>query len=346
MASISFKNVSKRFGDTLALDNVSFDVEDNAFFCLFGPPLCGKSTILKIILGLIDPDEGEVLIDGRSVAGVAPAQRNIAMVFQNLALFPHMSAEQNVRFPLAERRVDPLEISNRVAEVAEKLNITHILSKPPSQLSGGERQRVAIARALVRDPNAYLMDDPISALDARLREQTRVELRRIQQELGKTLVYVTHDQEEAMSVADTMAIMEDGKIRQTGTPVDLYDSPNSTYVAKMLGSPAMNILPLDFAGKGKPISFSGNTPKTAISIGIRPEDLEIKLAKPSNGASVVNVEPLGSFTTLMLDTGGKQLLATLRGQTEIQTGDHVTIKVNPERAHFFDKSGAAAQAAG
>src|SRR3990170_4850698 len=242
MAEIAFRNVGKRYGGTVALSNASFTIRDNEFFCFFGPPLSGKSTILRLILGLETPDSGEILIGGRPVNTVSPAERNVAMVFQNLALFPHMSARANVRFPLVERRVAEADIEKRVADVAAKLHIGHILHKQPGQLSGGERQRVAIARALVRDPVAYLMDDPISALDARLREETRVELKRIQRELGKTLIYVTHDQEEAMSVADRIAILENGKIRQIGAPAEIYDRPASTYVARLLGSPMMNIL--------------------------------------------------------------------------------------------------------
>ncbi|WP_287367898.1 ABC transporter ATP-binding protein, partial [Mesorhizobium sp.] len=230
MADIVFRNVTKRHGATIAVDDASFTVDDNEFFCFFGPPLSGKSTMLRLVLGLETPDSGEILIGGSPVNTMSPAERNVAMVFQNLALFPHMSARDNVRFPLVERRVAEAEIEKRVADVAAKLHIGHILHKPPAQLSGGERQRVAIARALVRDPNAYLMDDPISALDARLREETRVELKRIQRELGKTLIYVTHDQEEAMSVADRIAILENGRIRQIGAPAEIYDRPASTYV--------------------------------------------------------------------------------------------------------------------
>ncbi|TIU44736.1 MAG: ABC transporter ATP-binding protein, partial [Mesorhizobium sp.] len=242
MADIVFRNVTKRYGGTLAVDDASFTVNDNEFFCFFGPPLSGKSTILRLVLGLETPDAGEILIGGRPVNTVSPAERNVAMVFQNLALFPHMSALDNVRFPLVERKVADVDIKRRVADVAAKLHIGHILHKPPAQLSGGERQRVAIARALVRDPNAYLMDDPISALDARLREETRVELKRIQRDLGKTLIYVTHDQEEAMSIADRIAILDNGRIRQIGAPAEIYDRPVSTYVARLLGSPVMNIL--------------------------------------------------------------------------------------------------------
>lgn len=333
MASISFRNVTKRFGDTVAVDNVTLDIRDNAFFCLFGPPLSGKSTILKLILGLEHPDEGEILIDGRPVTNVSPAKRNVAMVFQNLALFPHMTALENIRFPLVERRIDPKTISARVTDVTDKLHIGHILHKPPAQLSGGERQRVAIARALVRDPVAYLMDDPISALDARLREETRVELRRIQQQMGKTLVYVTHDQEEAMSVADGMAIFENGKVRQTGKPEDLYRHPNSTYVASMLGAPAMNVVPMGLAS-GLQIPTA---PARAESLGVRPENLRIA---PGQGATITEVEPLGGFTTLTVDLQGTPLRATLRGQPKFAAGESVALSVDAGRAHFFDPAGA------
>ncbi|WP_333826395.1 ABC transporter ATP-binding protein [Pararhodobacter sp.] len=334
MASISFRGVSKRFGDVLAVDNLTLDIRDNAFFCLFGPPLSGKSTILKLILGLEQPDEGEILIDGRPVTHVSPAARNVAMVFQNLALFPHMSALENIRFPLVERRRPAAEIAARVADVTGKLHIGHILHKPPSQLSGGERQRVAIARALVRDPVAYLMDDPISALDARLRESTRVELRRIQQEMGKTLVYVTHDQEEAMSVADGMAVLEHGRVRQTGTPEEIYRHPNSTYVAGMLGAPAMNVVPMGLAGEMQVQA----APVGAQSLGVRPENLRVT---PGNAARVTEVEPMGGYTTLSIALHGTLLRATLRGQPKYSPGETVALSVDQGRAHFFDAQGSA-----
>src|SRR5581483_6724253 len=281
MADIVFRNVTKRYGDTIAVDRVSFAVEDNEFFCFFGPPLSGKTTILRLILGLETPDEGEILIGGEPVNGQSPAARNVAMVFQNLALFPHMTAKDNIRFPLVERKVAFAEIERRVNEIAAKLHIAHVWHRHPAQLSGGERQRVAIARALVRDPAAYLMDDPISALDARLREETRVELKRIQRELGKTLIYVTHDQEEAMSVADRMAILEQGAIRQIGRPTEIYDRPGSVYVAKLIGAPVMNVLPSRLDGgtvtaAGGAIAVADpDAPVDAVEIGLRPEDIRV-----------------------------------------------------------------------
>ncbi|MCC5972796.1 MAG: ABC transporter ATP-binding protein [Rubellimicrobium sp.] len=327
MAEITFRNVTKRYGDTLAVDDTSFTVADNEFFCLFGPPLSGKTTILRLILGLEVPDEGDILIDGRSVTRIGPAARNIAMVFQNLALFPHMTAEQNIRFPLAERRMAEAQIRARLADAAGKLHIGHILHKFPAQLSGGERQRVAIARALVRDPVAYLMDDPISALDARLREEARVELKRMQREAGRTLIYVTHDQEEAMSVADRMAILEHGRIRQVGAPVALYDGPASAYVAGLLGSPAINLLP-----PGLLPGARGD----AVQVGVRPEDVTVT---PGEGAVVTGVEPLGGYTVLTIEAEGQTLRAMLRGQPAYAPGQNVAIGADPGRMHFFGPGG-------
>jgi len=333
MASIRLENICKHYGDVVALDDVSIEVEDNAFFCLFGPPLSGKSTILKIILGLETPDSGSVFIDDRPMNGVSPAQRNVAMVFQNLALFPHMTALQNVRFPLVERKIAEDVIAARVDAVTKKLHMQHILHKPPSQLSGGERQRVAIARALVRDPVAYLMDDPISALDARLREETRVELRRIQREMNQTVIYVTHDQEEAMSVSDQMAIFEHGRVRQVGAPHDLYDAPASTYVAEMLGAPAINLM----AAGGTALNAGRPVPQQAVQLGVRPEHLRV--LKDGGNTQVSAIEPMGATTILTLKAGAETMKAALHGQPEFQVGESVSLSVDPAQIHFFDKNG-------
>ena len=346
MAEIAFHNVTKRYKDVLAVDNASFTVADNEFFCFFGPPLSGKSTILRLILGLEKPDSGEILIDGRVVNAVSPAARNIAMVFQNLALFPHMSAADNVRFPLVERHVAAAQIEARLQDAADKLHIAHILHKMPGQLSGGERQRVAIARALVRDPAAYLMDDPISALDARLREETRVELKRIQREAGRTLIYVTHDQEEAMSVADRIAILEHGAIRQIGSPVEIYDRPATTYVARFLGSPTMNILPVQRVG-GRYQAASGAVSIAAdvagvAELGLRPEDLRVTpFAGTGQPATVTEVEPLGGYTVITLNAGGQPLRANLRGQPDMRVGAQVALTCDPAKVICFGASGQA-----
>ena len=348
MAEIAFRNVSKRFGPVAALNDVSFTVRTNEFFCVFGPPSSGKSTILRLILGLDTPDSGEVLIDGRVVNAVAPAGRNIAMVFQNLALFPHMSARDNIRFPLVERKVPEAQIATRLATVAEKLHIAHILHKPPGQLSGGERQRVAIARALVRDPAAYLMDDPISALDARLREETRVELKRLQRELGHTLVYVTHDQEEAMSVADRMAILENGRIAQIGAPRDIYERPANRYVAGLVGAPAMNILTRERRPDGTSAVAGGAIllpaallPEGADAVGIRPEDLRLGAAREGAPVRVFEVEPLGGFTVVTLEAAGTLLRALMRGQPRVAADQPVGLTVDPGAVHAFAADGRA-----
>ncbi|WP_415403942.1 ABC transporter ATP-binding protein [Tateyamaria sp. SN3-11] len=341
MASIRFENVSKSYGDVLAVDQVSFEVPDNAFFCFFGPPLSGKSTILKLILGLETPDSGEIFFDGRPMRDVSPPDRNVAMVFQNLALFPHMTALENVRFPLVERKIDEATIKARVAEVTDKLHMAHILHKPPAQLSGGERQRVAIARALVRDPVAYLMDDPISALDARLREETRVELRRMQQDMAKTLIYVTHDQEEAMSVSDQMLILETGRVRQIGAPHDLYDAPNSAYVASMLGAPAMNMA--DTADAVGALSKAPGIGRGTKTVGIRPENL--KVARKDGPGRVTAIEPLGATTVLSVEAAGVSWKAALRGQPDHEIGAPVELSVDAGGLHCFDAQGNALPAA-
>lgn len=347
MAAIEFRNVSKSFGKALAVDDASFRIGDGEFFCFFGPPLSGKSTILRLILGLETPDSGEILFDGRPMNAVGPAARNVAMVFQNLALFPHLTAADNIRFPLRERKTDPALIERRLAEVAEKLHIGHILHKLPAHLSGGERQRVAIGRALVREPVAYLMDDPISALDARLREETRVELKRMQTDLGRTLVYVTHDQEEAMSIADRMAIMENGRIRQIGTPAEAYDQPQSAYVAGLLGAPAINLFSLEQVRTGDQLQLAGGAislpanaiPSGTTSIGVRPEDLLLAPVGQGTEATVFEVEPLGGFTVVTLTAGGQRLRALLRGQPPVVVDSKVGLSVDPAAAHYFGSDG-------
>ena len=335
MAKIRFENVSKSFGDVQAVRDVSFEIPDNSFFCLFGPPSSGKSTILKLILGLEKPDRGEILFNDRPVKDIGAAQRNVAMVFQNLALFPHMTALENVRFPLIERKLDEDLIQKRVEYITEKLHMRHILHKPPAQLSGGERQRVAIARALVRDAVAYLMDDPIAALDARLREETRVELRRMQRDLSKTLVYVTHDQEEAMSVSDQMLILKDGYVQQSGMPSELYDHPNSTYVASMLGAPEMN-----FANVKQAADILALVPDLlddADEIGVRPEHL--KITRKHGHARITGVEPMGATTVLSILSAGTTWKASLPGQPKFELGNDVSVSVDPAAIHRFNKDG-------
>jgi multiple sugar transport system ATP-binding protein len=353
MATIEFSGVTKRYGRVTAVEDLSFRIADNEFFCVFGPPSSGKTTILRLLLGLEQPDAGEIRLDGRDVTALPPAARDIAMVFQNLALFPHMSARDNIRFPLVERRVPEATMAARVADAATRLHIGHILHKPPAQLSGGERQRVAIARALVRDPAAYLMDDPISALDARLREETRVELKRIQRDLGRTVVYVTHDQEEAMSVADRMAILEAGRIRQIGTPGDIYDRPATRYVANLVGAPPINLIAgrvergvFHAARDGFAIGVGDVAAGGDVELGVRPEDVTLTAADAPGAlpARIFEVEPLGGFTVVDVERGGQILRALVRGQPQLRTEAEIGLVFDPRKLHLFAKDGGVALA--
>jgi multiple sugar transport system ATP-binding protein len=348
MAQIEFDHVTKQYGDVVAVRDINVAIEDREFFCFFGPPSAGKSTLLRLLLGLEKPTDGEIRIDGKVVNAQSPAERNLAMVFQNLALFPHMSARENLRFPLLERGVAPSAIEERLGGIADKLHITHLLDKRPAQLSGGERQRVAIGRALMREATAYLMDDPISALDARLREEMRVELKRLQREIGHTFIYVTHDQEEAMSVADRMAILDHGSVRQIDAPQIIYDRPNSRYVASMVGSPTMNFLPgeLDAAAGefcsadgslkvGLPGRFGGGV--EAVDLAFRPEDTVLGAASGMT-ARVISVEPLGAFSIVVVESGSQRLKAMVKGQTVPKPGDDITVGVTPSRVALFRRS--------
>ena len=344
MARLELEGVSKRFGERVAVADVDLVVADNEFFCIFGPPAWGKTTLLKLWLGLQQPDAGRVLIDGRDMAGVPPGQRDLAMVFQNLALFPHLTAYENVAFPLRERRTPPAEIERRVADAARRLHIEPLLKKRPGQLSGGERQRVAIGRTLVRDPLAFFMDEPIAALDARLREEMRVELKRLQRELNHTLVYVTHDQEEAMSVADRMAILRAGRIAQVGTPREVYDFPRDRYVAELVGSPPMNFVAGRLEGghfrdAAGPIALpvGGGLADGPVELGLRPEDLRL-VAPDTAGAwrgTVDEVEPLGAVTLVDLLVGRQLLRLEVPGQPAVRVGEAAAALAEPGLCHLF-----------
>jgi len=269
MASISLQGITKRFGAVTALAEVQADIADGEFFVLLGPSGAGKTTTLRVIAGLEKPDGGIVRMNGEDVTASAPAQRDCAFVFQQYSLYPHLSVYDNLAFPLRAplRRTPESDIRRRVERVAATLHIEDKLQRKATALSGGEMQRVAIGRALVREPRVYLMDEPLSSLDAKLREELRVELKRLQRQSGATVVYVTHDQVEATTMADRIAILENGRIQQVGTPEEIYQAPVSVHVAQRLGSPAINVLPASW--------FFGEHPKSAASVAIRPEDVEL-----------------------------------------------------------------------
>jgi multiple sugar transport system ATP-binding protein len=343
MARIVLENVTKRYNGKAALDNVSLDIADGSFTSVFGPPSSGKTVLMRVLLGLEMVDEGRILIDGKDVTAAQPSERNLAMVFQNLALFPQMSAKDNIAFPLRRRKMAASEISIRIERAAHVLGIGHILHKKPAALSGGERQRVAIGRALVRDASAYLMDEPIAALDARLRDAMRVELKRLQRELGRTFVYVTHDHEEAMSVADNMAILEAGRIAQVDIPDRIYTDPASLYVAELVGAPRINVL-RGHAREGRFEGSFGSFELSArlraqsgpIAAAIRPEAIALKREGNAGLACEVrDVEPLGAFAIVTLDAAGSILRAIVQDPRGLEPGILVRAEVMPESILAF-----------
>lgn len=347
MAQLELVGVKKSFGKIDAVTDIDLVIQNNELFCLFGPSGCGKTTILKLLVGLDIPDKGKIVIDGRDMTFAPPAERNLAMVFQNLALFPHLPVRQNLAFPLVERRLPPAAIAERMAQVAATLQITPLLDKLPAHLSGGERQRVALGRALMRDPQAYLLDEPLSALDARLRETMRVELGRLQRDLKHTFVYVTHDQEEAMALASRMAIMDAGRIVQVGTPLDLYGLPHDCYVAEQLGSLPINLFAGELHTSG--LFVADELPLTVstelrgsdrrVLLGARPEDIRVSVG-PNDGSGVtgevIAFQQLGATTVLDVRAGARMIKVEIGDTSPVRLHDNVSIRLALEKCHVFD----------
>ncbi len=327
MAEVSLEKVSKSFGDQVALAAVSMNVPDGAFVVLLGPTGAGKTTTLRLVSGLDKPDSGQIVINGQDAASQSPAERNVAMVFQQYSLYPHLSVRQNLEFPLKSPmlRTPADEIIRKVAEVAEILQISHKLDNRSSELSGGEMQRVSIGRALVRNPQIYLMDEPLSSLDAKLRSDLRIELKRIQASLGATMLYVTHDQVEAMTMATHVGVLDQGRLVQFGPPREIYENPVSIYAASRLGSPKINILP---AGTFR------DAPMNAVSIGLRPEHISIGEGVE---ATVVRVERLGDQTRLHLKLGGVDLITLTDPHSLLGKGN--ILKIAPQNPLYFDSNG-------
>jgi multiple sugar transport system ATP-binding protein len=328
MSAIILEGVSKRFGDHLATDNIDLVIPDGQFTVFVGPSGCGKTTLLRLIAGLEDIDGGRLLIDDVDVARVSPAARGLAMVFQSYALYPHMSVRENLGFALKVKHAPASEIAVRVESVAKTLDLEKYLDRKPAALSGGQRQRVAIGRALVRQPKAFLFDEPLSNLDASLRTQMRFEIRRLQQELGITAVYVTHDQSEAMTMADQIVVFRDGRIEQVGSPLEIYRKPANLFVAGFIGSPRMNFL------SGQPARS-----RDAATIGIRPEHLMI-IPEGDLQATVRLVEHLGSEALVHAELPDRTPL-TVRGPeaVAVKAGDLISLKADSRHIHRFDDSG-------
>ncbi|GAA4175702.1 ABC transporter ATP-binding protein [Shinella granuli] len=331
MGKIILKKVNKSFGATQVIPGIDLTIEDGEFVVFVGPSGCGKSTLLRLIAGLEDTTSGTIEIDGRDVTGEAPARRGLAMVFQSYALYPHMTVKNNIAFPLKMARTDPAVIEKKVAEAARVLNLANYLERRPGQLSGGQRQRVAIGRAIVREPSAFLFDEPLSNLDAALRGTMRLEISELHHQLKTTMIYVTHDQVEAMTMADKIVVLNAGNIEQVGSPLDLYNKPDNLFVAGFIGSPRMNFV------KGEAAS-----PWNAPTVGIRPE--HIRLSKEGGTwKGVVGVaEHLGSDTFLHVNAEGIGMV-TVRagGDFPVTHGDTVFLTPDEARIHRFDDAGKA-----
>jgi multiple sugar transport system ATP-binding protein len=358
MAFLEIKNVKKRYGGTDVLKGIDIAIEQGDFLVLVGPSGCGKSTLLNLIAGLDQLTEGEIWINGVMVNALHPSKRDIAMVFQSYALYPSMTVAENVAFGLEMRGVPKPEREAAVTDVAKTLQIEHLLKRKPSQLSGGQRQRVAMGRALVRKPLVFLFDEPLSNLDAKLRVEMRTEIKRLHQNLGATIVYVTHDQIEAMTLATQIAVMNAGEIQQLGSPKEVYNRPTNTFVASFMGSPSMNMIPATLAnggvqiasGNGAPILLrlpvDGRSAHAALGrqviLGLRPEAVTDPGAADRNGAvtdancPVEVVEPAGSDTFAVTRLGGVEVIARMRADTDLKPGEIAPFAFNMDKAVLFD----------
>jgi multiple sugar transport system ATP-binding protein len=353
MAEIEFDRISKRFGNHVAVHDFSLTVRDQELLTLVGPSGCGKSTTLNMLAGLEDPTQGLIRIDGKVVNAVPSGQRDIAMVFQSYALYPHMTVRENIGFGLRVRRMAPADIARRVDEASRILGISHLLDRRPRELSGGQRQRVALGRALTRNPKAFLLDEPLSNLDAQLRTQMRAELKLLFQRVGGTVVYVTHDQAEAMTLSDRLVVMKDGEIQQVGAPLDVYNAPANTFVARFLGSPAINLIPGVLRGENGTIRFEANglawplpprlagsaarSGKAAVMLGIRPEEITIATGEgPGTPATIDIIEPMGSLNIIYVSAGVTRVVVTTPPDFFPALGSRVWLQPRPEKMHLFD----------
>ena len=356
MASVTFQSVTKRFGDVTAVDRLDLDIADKEFLVLVGPSGCGKSTTLRMLAGLEEATEGQIMIGDRVVNDLPPRDRDIAMVFQSYALYPHKSVYENLAFGLRNRRVPKADIHRRVQGVAELLEITDLLQRPPRHLSGGQRQRVALGRAIVREPAVFLMDEPLSNLDAQLRVTMRAELIKLHAQLATTIVYVTHDQVEALTMGTRIAVLRDGVLEQIGTADDLYGAPKNRFVAGFIGSPAMNFVPgrievrdgvpgFAVGGQSLPVHAVAQaalgSAGSSLLLGIRPEHCALHrdgedASRTDPVVNIVFVEPMGGEALIGLDLEGNQIAARVDTRRKFRTGERVNLAIDSEQVHLFD----------
>jgi multiple sugar transport system ATP-binding protein len=347
---ITLHHLSKSFGRTTVVDDLSLEIQDGEFVVLLGPSGCGKTTTLRMLAGLEEASAGDILIDGRRVNDLPPQRRDVAMVFQSYALYPHMTVAENIGYPLRVRKTAPAQIQKRVSDTAALLEIEKLLDRRPRELSGGERQRVALARAIVRQPRAFLMDEPLSNLDARLRLQMRGELKHLQNELGTTTVYVTHDQAEAMTLGHRVAVMDRGKLQQYDTPLNIYNQPTNRFVAGFVGSPGMNFVTGQIDSASRSLAAEGfafaltETQLVRLSghrnvtMGIRPEHILISTNERDgwNRTSVYVTELMGSETFVFVEIGNQRMVARAPGNFRAETGAPAWVDFEMDQAHFFD----------
>lgn len=355
MANVELHNVAKSYGNTEVVHGIDLGVADGEFVVLVGPSGCGKSTTLRMIAGLEEITSGEIAIGGRIVNRMEPRERNVAMVFQNYAIYPHMTVRKNISFGLKTSGLSTLQKNAKIREAAKILDLTDLLERKPAALSGGQRQRVAIGRAMVRDPAVFLFDEPLSNLDAQLRAQMRLEIKKLHQTMGTTIIFVTHDQVEAMTLADRIVIMKDGHIQQIGTPGEVYQSPANMFVAQFIGSPSMNMLPgipavksrraaIDIDNVGKILIPKPDTPlptERRVVLGIRPENLAVTDEAAGRDGSVLKgkvtvVEPLGPEALVYASIGDHDVIAKAPGKTPPQVGETVSLRLRTEDIHVFD----------
>jgi len=352
MAQLEIDRLKKVYGDEdiVAVDDLSITIEDGEFLVLVGPSGCGKSTTLRCIAGLEDLTDGEIRLDGKDISDMRPADRDIAMVFQNYALYPHMTARENISFGLRmSTDLSSAEIDDRVERAAETMEIQELLDQMPDELSGGQQQRVALGRAMVRDPEVFLMDEPLSNLDAKLRTQMRTELQNLHQELGVTSIYVTHDQTEAMTMGDRIAVLNDGKLQQIGTPLECYHTPNNLFVAQFIGSPSMNTFQVrrrgnrlvnehfEYALGDETLDVLSSADENLV-LGIRPEDIAFADPDDQNAITVETtvVEPLGDVSYVYFEFDGNQYTASVPGDTIVAEGEEIVITFPEDKIHLFD----------
>ncbi|MBY6068450.1 ABC transporter ATP-binding protein [Leisingera aquaemixtae] len=341
MAEIQLQNVGKRWGSFVGVDNFDLTIADKEFLVLLGPSGCGKTTTMRMIAGLEEASEGDILIDGQRVNDMEPKDRDVAMVFQSYALYPNMNVYENIRFPLKVRGIDPKTHDEKVRRASAMVELDDFLHRKPAELSGGQRQRVALARAIVREPNVFLMDEPLSNLDAKLRVSTRAQIKNLSHELAVTTIYVTHDQIEAMTLADRVVVMKKGVVQQVGSPTEIYDRPANTFVASFIGNPAMNLMEGEVQGgtfRAKNVEIPGlNAPNGPLTLGFRAEDASI--AAPGEGqinAPIYTMELLGDATMISVRVGGALVSVKADKNFRAEIGQTVSISVPQGICHLFD----------